>query len=131
MYQTNEDRSIYLTRGDIAFIKVTAVDGENPYVFKQGDLVTMKVTEKKNCEKVLLEKKFFVTSDTETVEIFLDNNDTKIGETISKPKDYWYEICLDNEFGTQTIIGYDEDGARVFRLYPEGGDYDETNEGGA
>lgn len=36
--------------------------------------------------------------------------------------DYWYEVELNPETEAQTIIGYDEDGPKIFRLYPEGDD---------
>ena len=54
------------------------------------------------------------------VTIFLGKEETTIGEITSKPKDYWYEVELNPETLPQTIIGYDEDGAKVFKLFPEG-----------
>lgn len=125
MYQVNDDNSVYVTRGDIAYIDVTAMDGGEPYTFQQGDLVRIKVFAKKDCESVVLQKDFSVTTETETVQLFLDENDTKIGEVISKPRDYWYEIELNPLSKPQTIIGYDEDGAKLFKLFPEGRDLTE------
>ena len=114
--------SIYVTRGDILAFKVTAdYYGEN-YVFKAGDIVRMKVFEKKGCDCVMLQKDFIVESETEEVTIQLTGSDTKFGELIHKPHDYWYEVELNPLTNPQTIIGYDEDGAKVFRLFPEGAD---------
>ena len=127
MYQVNDDMSIYVTRGDIVNIAVTADDNGEPYIFQQGDLVRIKVFAKKDCESVVLQKDFPVTTATETVEIFLDENDTKIGEVISKPRDYWYEVELNPLSNPQTIIGYDEDGAKLFKLFPEGRDLTEND----
>lgn len=122
MFKVNNDMSIYVTRGDILAFKVTAdYYGEN-YVFKAGDIVRMKVFEKKGCDCVMLQKDFIVESDTEEVTIQLTGSDTKFGELIHKPKDYWYEVELNPLTNPQTIIGYDEDGAKVFRLFPEGAD---------
>lgn len=122
MFKVNNDKSIYVTRGDILAFKVTAdYYGEN-YVFKAGDIVRMKVFEKKGCDCVMLQKDFIVESDTEEVTIQLTGSDTKFGELIHKPKDYWYEVELNPLTNPQTIIGYDEDGAKVFRLFPEGAD---------
>ena len=122
MFKVNDDKSIYVTRGDIVAFKVTAdYYGEN-YVFKAGDIVRMKVFEKKGCDCVMLQKDFIVESDTEEVTIQLTGSDTKFGELIHKPKDYWYEVELNPLTNPQTIIGYDEDGAKVFRLFPEGAD---------
>ena len=127
MFRVNEDRSIYVTRGDVLYFGVTAVDQNgDAYTFRPGDVVRFKVTAKKNCDKVVLQKTVEVETYAESVEIFLDGNDTKIGKVISKPVDYWYEVELNPDTCPQTIIGYDdEDGAKIFRLYPEGGDFDE------
>ena len=125
MFQLNEDMSIYITRGDICCLSVSADDGEKPYVFKAGDVVRLKVYGKKNAESVVLQKDFPVTDDATSVQISLEKKDTKIGGVISKPTDYWYEVILNDDTNPQTIVGYDEDGAKLFRLFPEGDDIPE------
>lgn len=127
MFVVNEDNSIYATRGDIVFFNVTAEDKEIKvkHTFQAGDVLRIKIYGKKNAEEVSLQKDFPVTEATESVEIFLTEEDTKIGEVISKPKDYWYEVELNPLTDPQTIIGYDEDGAKVFKLFPEGDDIPE------
>lgn len=122
MFAINEDKSIYLTRGDVAILSVTAKKSatEN-YTFNVGDIVRFKVFEKKNCENVVMQKDTKVTVEGTEVKIHLTKEDTALGELISKPKDYWYEVELNPDTAPQTIVGYDEDGAKVFRLYPEGG----------
>lgn len=123
MYRINDDLSIYVTRGDIVLLSVSAEDKDGkPYTFVAGDVVRIKVFKKKKCTEVALEKDFPVTSVTQNVQIFLSGEDTKIGEVISKPVDYWYEVELNPLSEPQTIIGYDEDGAKVFKLFPEGAD---------
>lgn len=122
MFKINEDMSIYLTRGDAVSITLNAQDNGENYTFRAGDLVRFKVFEKKACHCVVLQKDVHVENNVEAVTIALTAEDTKIGEEISKPTDYWYEVELNPEIQPQTIIGYDEDGAKVFRLYPEGGD---------
>lgn len=118
----SEDNSIYVTRGDAGSISVSAkVDGAN-YVFRAGDVVRFKVVQKKACENVVLQKDFPITVDTEIVDIYLSEKDTKIGDVISKPVDYWYEVELNPFTNPQTIIGYDDDGAKIFKLHPEGRD---------
>jgi hypothetical protein len=128
MFTVNEDLSIYATRGDTVFFNVTAEEDGVPYVFQSGDVVRIKIYGKKDAETVVLQKDFPVTSDTEWVEILLTEEDTKIGEVISKPKDYWYEIELNPFTNPQTIIGYDDEGAKVFKLYPEGNDLSDVGE---
>ena len=92
------------------------------YTFRPGDVVRLKVFGKKNCANVVLQKSVKVTEETTQVGIFLDGNDTKFGDVISKPTDYWYEIELNPDTKPQTIIGYDEEGAKIFKLFPEGKD---------
>lgn len=121
MFTINDDLSIYITRGDAAVFSVTANMGDVPYTFKSGDIVRFKVFTKKDCTDVVLMKDVEAAEGAEAVEIFLKRDDTKIGEIISKPTDYWYEVELNPDTKPQTIIGYDENGAKIFKLYPEGG----------
>lgn len=121
MFVINEDLSIYLTRGDSAVFSVGANIGETEYTFKEGDVVRFKVFGKKDCEDVVLKKDVVVGEATNLVQIALDSDETKIGDVISKPTEYWYEVELNPDTYAQTIIGYDENGAKVFKLYPEGG----------
>lgn len=127
MFVINDDLSINITRGDTAVFCVNAIDesGSN-YLFQNGDVIRIKVTEKKACENVMFQKDFVVAAETEQVEILLTEEDTKIGEVISKPTDYWYEIELNPLTNPQTIIGYDDDGAKIFKLYPEGKDIEQV-----
>lgn len=125
MFVLNDDLSIYATRGDTVFFTVTAEDEGVVYKFKAGDVVRIKIFGKKDAETVVLQKDFPIYADTEMVEIYLTKEDTKIGEVISKPKDYWYEVELNPDTKAQTIIGYDEEGAKIFKLFPEGADLEE------
>lgn len=122
MFQVNDDLSIYVTRGDMVFLRITADKDGEPYTFQPGELVRFKVFAKKDCEDVVLEKDFPVTAVTQGVDIILTGDDTKIGDVISKPRDLWYEVELNPLDNPMTIIGYDEDGAKVFKLFPEGAD---------
>ena len=110
-----EEKTIYVTRGDIGSFEVSAN-------LKAGDIVRFKVTAKKNCEKVVCQRDFEVSVNANSIEIILDDEATRIGEVISKPTDYWYEVELNPDTDPQTIIGYDEDGAKILRLFPEGAD---------
>lgn len=122
MFQLNEDKSIYITRGDILLLSVSAEEDGNVHTFAAGDVVRFKVYGKKNAANVVLEKDFPVTKETDIVDIFLTGEETKIGNVISKPVDYWYEVELNPRSNPQTLIGYDEDGAKIFKLFPEGED---------
>lgn len=121
MFVINPDWSIYLTRGDIASLEVSAKKSENEdYIFKMGDVVRLNVFEKKQCDNIVLQKEVLVVEETTVVTIMLNSTDTKIGETINKPKDYWYEVELNPDTTPQTIVGYDSNGPKIFRLFPEG-----------
>ena len=122
MFQLNDDKSIYVTRGDIVHFKVTAADDGKAYTFQAGEVIRLKVFGKKDAERVVLQKDFPVTTATSAVDIVLTGEDTKIGGVISKPTDYWYEIELNPHETPRTLIGYDEDGPKIFRLFPEGDD---------
>ena len=121
MFVISEDMTIHITRGDSAILSVSASNGEGEYEFKVGDIVRFKVFAKKDCTDVVLKIDTEVTETSSEVRIYLDKDATKFGSVINKPVDYWYEVELNPDTTPQTIIGYDEDGAKVFKLYPEGG----------
>ncbi len=119
--------TINITRGDSGEIVIRAFDkadneGEKLYEFQAGEVVRLKIFEKNACANVVLQKDFPIEEATESVSLILTENDTRIGEIISKPVDYWYEIELNPFTEPQTIVGYDDEGAKIFRLYPEGKD---------
>lgn len=122
MFIVNEDNSIYITRGDTARIHLKGTDKitGDEYTFQKDDVIRFSVYGKKDCKNIVLQKVFPTTLGATEVVIELDNADTTIGDVISKPKDYWYDVELIGRGGTQTIIGYDDDGAKVFKLFPEG-----------
>ena len=123
MFILNDDMSIYITRGDTAVISVDATDQNgNAYVFQPGDVVRFKVVEKKNYDNVVLQRDLAVEAVTTRVSVLLEERDTRIGDVISKPVDYWYEVELNPFTNPQTIIGYDDYGAKIFKLLPEGKD---------
>ena len=119
MFKVNDDNSIYVTRGDFVLLRITAENGGVPFTFKEGDKIRFTLYEKKNAGAVVYSQEVPVEVETEEVMLYIPGEDTKLGETISKPMDYWYEVELVTTLGTRTIIGYDEEGAKIFRLFPE------------
>lgn len=121
MFKVNENLSIHITRGDIGLIGITAKnDDGSDYTFQVGDILRLGVFEKNKLTSIKLQKDITVQEQTSEVEMPLTQEDTTIGEILSKPVNYWYEIQLNPDTNPQTIIGYDENGAKIFRLYPEG-----------
>lgn len=123
MFKINSDKSIYLTRGDIANITILgATEDGDTQSFKAGDVLRLRVFKKKDCQCVVIQKDVTLETDSVEATISLKSEDTKIGEIINKPVDYWYEVELNPDTEPQTIIGYDEEGSKVFKLFPEGSD---------
>ena len=123
MFIVYEDMSVSLNRGDVGVIPVPqSKDGDYGYSISAGDILRIRVFPKKKCEEVALVKDFLVETATSVIELELDGTDTKIGDIINKPTTYWYEIELNPDTYPQTIVGYNEDGPKVFMLYPEGDD---------
>lgn len=122
MFKIDAKKNIYLTRGDIATINVSAKNSDGTdYTFKVGDIVRINVFRKAGCNYIVLSKDTEVIEETTTVAIPLTSEDTKIEELINKPVEYWYEIVLNPETAPQTIVGYLEE-PTIFKLLPEGGD---------
>lgn len=134
MFVINSDMSIYVTRGDIVFFDLTAQTQDGTaYSFREGDVLRIRIFKKKDCSAVAMVKDFGVEVDTDKVEIYLEGDETKFGGIINKPTDYWYEIELNPDTNPQTLVGYNDDGPAIFRLFPEGkaftdGDIDHEDE---
>lgn len=116
-----DGNTIKVNRGDkFSFNFYIPLTEEKNYVFKEGDKLKFGVYGKKEYEvEALLLKEFIVEEETEKVKMEFSSEETKIGELIEKPTNYWYEIQLNDE---QTVLGYDEEGAKILMLFPEGSD---------
>lgn len=121
MFKVKEDSSIHINRGNVGILEVQVEnDDGSSYTFQQGDVIRLGIYKKGDYNTIILEKEIPVEDATLTVEIPLTKEDTTIGSIINKPVDYWYEIELNPDTEPQTIIGHDEKGAKIFKLYPEG-----------
>ena len=117
-----DDRTIHLTRGDRCSFKVYCIDpkSQEKYTFPAGCTVSFAVVNKQAYTKgELMRKTVNVTEDTEEVEFTLTEEDTKIGDMIDKKQKFWYNVVVNDDI---TIIGSDEDGEKLFILYPEVGE---------
>ena len=117
-------KQIQINRGDSTTLAIKAKDTNgDAYEFSVGEKIKFALTERKNEDNVIFSKTVTVDTAGTTVNIPLSSEETKIGEIINKPVIYWYEVSiltLNNEI--QTIIGYDDNGAKEFVLNPEAGD---------
>lgn len=89
------------------------------YQFVIGDIVEFKIYEKQGYDKEpLVTKQVTISSSSDYCEIPLTENETTIGEIENKPITYWYDITLN---GDQTVVCYNEEGAKEFIEYPAKG----------
>ena len=122
MFVVHSDMTIYATRGDVVYFSVEKKVGDAKYLFQAGDIVRIKICEKKNYSKVFLLKDFVVEESTTSVNIFLSKWEMKFGPIIHKATDYWYEVELNPDTYPDTFIGHNENGPAIFKLFPEAKD---------
>lgn len=121
MFKIDTNKNIYLTRGDIATLNVTAKQSDgSDYTFKVGDIVRFNVFTKSACHDIVIRKDITIEEETTVANIPLTSAETRFGELINKPVDYWYEIVINPDTAPQTIVGYLEN-PTIFKLLPEGG----------
>lgn len=108
----NQDKEIEINRGDRGTLKLINKKGN----FEIGDKLKFSIVDKKEYNNLIFQKEFIVTENSNVTYITLTKEDTTIGDVISKKKEYWYEIEYN---GDLTILGFDDDGAKKFILYPE------------
>ena len=122
----NVTNTISLTRGDEVPIGIIAEhDDGTPYIFQKNDVIRFACYIKGNYNEMMFKKDVTIEEETTVAVITLTTDETRIGEIINKPVEYWYEVQLNPDTSPQTIIGYDDSGAKIFRLYPEGVDVNE------
>ena len=121
MFKILANQTICLTRGDVADIMFTAQGSAGLHTFQKGDVISFVLFKKNDCGEVIIQKDVQVAAATQSVSIPLTKEDTLFGDLIHEPVEYWYSIKLNPDTDTQTLVGYDDLGAKVFRLYPGGG----------
>ena len=117
MFKIEQDGTISINRGDKAIIGVQGNNGT--YEFQAEDIVKLRIFDKKGYDKEpVLEKEIKVKSVTTEVDINLIEEDTLFSPESNKGITYWYSISLNGN----VILGYDEDGAKEFIIYPAKGE---------
>lgn len=111
---------IEINRGDILEFDYDIDNFEEKYVFQSGDSLKFSIYGEEAMDKEpFVQKKFDATVGETSVHIVVSGEEMKIGEYINEPVDYWYEIELN---GDRTVSGFDNNGAKILTLYPEGFD---------
>lgn len=122
MFIIDEDgTTLKVTRGQSGTIIFGALTPEGePYTFLAGDILRLNVTKAGKENMVVMSVDSIVEENTQEVTISVTSFDSKIGTVINKPTDYWYDIELNPDSSVaQMLLGYDDNGPKIFRLYPE------------
>lgn len=114
----NDKTTIKCTRGDKGSITIRKKTKEGMMEqFYKDDVVTFSIKNNFGENESVLRKKIVVTKNCDFVTFSFSKTETTIGELISKPVKYQYDISINDDM---TILGYDEGGPKIFMLYPEG-----------
>lgn len=107
-----ENKNMYLNRGDAISLTINCDEK-----FLVGDIIKFSVCKKGDYSNIIFQKTFTVDEESTSYTINLSSQDTRLGNPLKNAAaSYWYEIELNGE---TTLIGFDEDGAKEFILYPE------------
>ena len=122
MFIIDEDgTTLKVTRGQSGTITFGALTPEGePYTFQVGDVLRLNVTKVNKENSVVMSVDTIIQEETTEATISITSFDSKIGTVINKPTDYWYDIELNPDSSiAQMLLGYDDEGPKIFKLYPE------------
>ena len=109
-----QNKTFHISRGDSGTIHLKLKNT----VFLQGDEVSFRIYEVQGLDSdPIVEVLTTVEEEGDTVDIVLVSDDTDFGELGNEIVDYWYEVKVNED---RTILGYDDSGAKIFKLYPTG-----------
>lgn len=120
MFKIDKDgTTLLVTRGDKGSIKVKKKISDGVYEpFYKDDVVSFSLKNNFGASEPVLRKKVTVQEQTDTVTFEFSKDDTTIGDLISSPVRYQYDIAVNDDL---TILGYDDQtGPKYFKLFPEG-----------
>lgn len=116
-----ENGNMLLNRGDSATIRIENTSSN----FNPGDCIKFSIMEKNNCNSVVFQKRYDIieqsTTEPNVFEIGLTPEDSKefCPPLKTGTKTFWYEIELESGDVINTLIGYDDKGAKEFIVFPE------------
>lgn len=118
MIKFDEDKTIHLTRGDATNDINKLVVSQEGVSFAANDKLKLIVVKKKGyTSEIVFSKEQTITDAGDEVEFELTEQETLQFPLENKKKEYWYDFVLN---GDTTILGYDEDNAKRFIVYPGG-----------
>lgn len=120
MFKRDPDgTTLLVTRGDKGMVTVKKKISEGVYEpFCKGDIVSFSIKNNFGDNEPILRKKITIQENTDTAVFEFSKEDTTIGDLISSPVKYQYDIAINDDL---TILGYDDKtGPKYFKLFPEG-----------
>lgn len=109
-----KNNTFHVTWGDMGAFDISFDD----YTFQADDEIRLKVYEANAMdEEPLLNKLLIVDADTDVATMTLTSADTQLGDPSNERITYWYEITLNHD---QTPFCFDENGPKLFYIYPGG-----------
>ena len=109
-----QGNTFHVTRGDGRTVELSFRD----YTFPVGAEIHFRIYEEEGMNKEpVLDKEVDINTATETAEIEFLGADTALGNPINERTTYWYEIAITDD---QTPVCFDENGPKLFYLYPGG-----------
>lgn len=110
------NNTFHVTKGDAGTITIKWKDGS---ILPEGSSVIFSVYRKNELDSqpVLWEKKD-IPSGVTSIDLYISSYDTDDLENPENGREeYWYELKVGPDY---TAIGYDENGPKIFYLYPTG-----------
>lgn len=115
----NDGTTLLVTRGDKGRITIKKKISEGVFEpFYKDDVVSFTIKNNFGDNEPILRKKITIQENTDTAVFEFSKEDTTIGDLISSPVKYQYDIAINDDL---TILGYDDKtGPKYFKLFPEG-----------
>lgn len=110
------NNTFHVTRGDSGSITIAYKDGS---VLPGTICFRVYGKEELNSDPII-NKEIEIGSGTTSYDLIIESGDTmQMDNPENEREEYWYELKIGP---TNTVLGYDETGAKIFYLYPTGKD---------
>lgn len=116
MLKIDSNNNIYITRGDKANIDIQIPLNDGFYEFQTTDILYFTIKKQYNDAQPVLRKILTFPETTTTATFNFTSLETTLGNVSNMPVQFVYDVSINED---QTIIGYDENGAKYFVVYPE------------
>ena len=112
-----DNKEISLSKGDRGVIQFDITQDGEPVILELSDKITMSIYSEENLDKEPLQVlNAEINVDDNIAEIPIIETSTDFVPEDNMPFNYWYQI----EWNDNVMIGYDKEGPKIFRVYPQG-----------